>query len=347
MPNRNETAPQGGYRYSFQGQEHDDEVKGEGNSVNYKYRMHDPRVGRFFAVDPLASQYPQWSPYAFSGNVVIMDVEYEGLEPSKGDPNYGNNIVFTAHKGTINDYPNNSNWHGDYGYNMEAVLKRATNYKLQGSSIKNMILYAHGDWYGAKIGGDFGCGSPPMLSQSEAENYTPRNDYKIYADDIETYLNISGETSAKKKQRMVRKAGTEYMEGMYKDIETLDKLMNTVEDGGTFFMSSCYSGIVAGGADFGLSLSKLNPNVNVIVSKDYVSIAIPKGGVGEGVGLDRFVVEHLSQGVSVYKNGENISSQFKSSAKEILNVFLSSQGEALKVESGNLDTLQNNNNSDE
>src|SRR5690554_1687950 len=70
----------GGYRYGFQGQEMDDEVKGEGNSVNYKYRMHDPRVGRFFAVDPLAGKYPWNSPYAFSENNVIHAVELEGLE---------------------------------------------------------------------------------------------------------------------------------------------------------------------------------------------------------------------------------------------------------------------------
>ena len=68
------------YRYGFQGQEKDDEVKGEGNSVNYKYRMHDPRIGRFFAVDPLSAKYPHNSPYAFSENRVIDGVELEGLE---------------------------------------------------------------------------------------------------------------------------------------------------------------------------------------------------------------------------------------------------------------------------
>ena len=71
---------EGDYRYGFQGQEMDDEVKGKGNSVNYKFRMHDPRVGRFFAVDPLAASYPWNSPYAFSENVVINAVELEGLE---------------------------------------------------------------------------------------------------------------------------------------------------------------------------------------------------------------------------------------------------------------------------
>jgi RHS repeat-associated protein len=64
----------------------DDEIKGEGNSVNYKYRMHDPRLGRFFAKDPLAPEYPHNSPYAFSENVVINAVELEGLE--KAEPPY-------------------------------------------------------------------------------------------------------------------------------------------------------------------------------------------------------------------------------------------------------------------
>jgi len=68
------------YRYGFQGQEKDDEIKGAGNSINYKYRMHDPRIGRFFAVDPLFREYPWNSPYAFSENRVVDAVELEGLE---------------------------------------------------------------------------------------------------------------------------------------------------------------------------------------------------------------------------------------------------------------------------
>jgi len=66
--------------YAFQGQESDDEIKGDGNSVNYKYRMHDPRLGRFFAIDPLAKKYPHNSPYAFSENRCIDAIELEGLE---------------------------------------------------------------------------------------------------------------------------------------------------------------------------------------------------------------------------------------------------------------------------
>ena len=69
------------YRYGFQGQEKDDEIRdGEGNSLNYTFRMHDPRIGRFFATDPLERDFPWNSPYAFSENKLIHAIELEGLE---------------------------------------------------------------------------------------------------------------------------------------------------------------------------------------------------------------------------------------------------------------------------
>ncbi|MBK8924527.1 MAG: hypothetical protein IPM74_01165 [Crocinitomicaceae bacterium] len=40
MPGRNAT--NANYRFSFQGQEKDNEIKGYNNSINYNYRMHDP-----------------------------------------------------------------------------------------------------------------------------------------------------------------------------------------------------------------------------------------------------------------------------------------------------------------
>ena len=69
------------YRYGFQGQEKDDEIKGNGNSVNFKFRMYDPRLGRFFSTDPREAEYVSNSPCAFSGNRVIDAIELEGKEP--------------------------------------------------------------------------------------------------------------------------------------------------------------------------------------------------------------------------------------------------------------------------
>ena len=72
-----------GYRFGFNGQEGDDEVSGEGNTIAFKYRINDTRLGRFFAVDPLASEYPFWTPYQFAGLLPIRFVELEGLEPGE------------------------------------------------------------------------------------------------------------------------------------------------------------------------------------------------------------------------------------------------------------------------
>jgi RHS repeat-associated protein len=88
------------YRSGFQGQEEDDELKGDGNSLNYEFRMHDPRLGRFFAGDPLESKYPFYSPYAFSGNEVISKVELEGLEPADNklkQSNVGKTFIALSH----------------------------------------------------------------------------------------------------------------------------------------------------------------------------------------------------------------------------------------------------------
>jgi len=88
------------HRFGFQGQEQDKKIKGEGNSINYKYRVHDPRLGRFLSIDPLAAQYPHNSPYAFSENRVIDGIELEGLEVvvqnNGGVPNDVINTVYVA-----------------------------------------------------------------------------------------------------------------------------------------------------------------------------------------------------------------------------------------------------------
>jgi len=68
------------YTFGFNGQEKDNEVKGVGNSLAFKYRIHDPRLGRFLSVDPLEKSYPWNSTYAFCENRVIDGIELEGLE---------------------------------------------------------------------------------------------------------------------------------------------------------------------------------------------------------------------------------------------------------------------------
>jgi RHS repeat-associated protein len=69
-----------GYRYGFNGQEGDPELKGEGNSYDFSFRIYDPRLGKFLSVDPLFKSFPWNSPYAFAENRVIDGIDLEGLE---------------------------------------------------------------------------------------------------------------------------------------------------------------------------------------------------------------------------------------------------------------------------
>ncbi|HET7178557.1 MAG TPA: RHS repeat-associated core domain-containing protein [Chryseosolibacter sp.] len=66
-------------RWRFQGQEHINDLGL--NWESFKWRNHQPDIGRFFNVDPLASDFPQWSPYVFCGNMVTVSKELEGMEP--------------------------------------------------------------------------------------------------------------------------------------------------------------------------------------------------------------------------------------------------------------------------
>lgn len=68
------------YRYGFNGVEKTNEISGVGNHYEFKFREYDPRIGRFWSVDPLFRQYPWNSTYAFAENRVIDGIDLEGKE---------------------------------------------------------------------------------------------------------------------------------------------------------------------------------------------------------------------------------------------------------------------------
>ncbi|MCB9196597.1 MAG: hypothetical protein H6598_10270 [Flavobacteriales bacterium] len=113
------------YRYGFQGQEKDDEIKpGEGNSYAYTFRFYDPRLGRFLSIDPLHGDYPHLSPYHFCDNSPIEMMELEGLEgvsnkfkvgkPTKPAMSFDNGHLdyFSAREPSKEDLEAYQNWIG-------------------------------------------------------------------------------------------------------------------------------------------------------------------------------------------------------------------------------------------
>jgi RHS repeat-associated protein len=66
------------WKNTFQKQEFNEDL---GVDVyEFKYRMDDPQIGRFWSIDPLADKYVYNSTYAFSENKLTGYVELEGLE---------------------------------------------------------------------------------------------------------------------------------------------------------------------------------------------------------------------------------------------------------------------------
>jgi RHS repeat-associated protein len=76
MPNRQYSA--GDYRYGFNGKEMDNEVKGDGNELDFGDRVYDPRLVRWSSLDPLQAKYPSLSPYNFAGNSPIVCMDPDG-----------------------------------------------------------------------------------------------------------------------------------------------------------------------------------------------------------------------------------------------------------------------------
>lgn len=109
-------------KFKFQGQEHVDDLGLNWDS--FKWRNHQPDIGRFFNVDPLAEKFYYNSPYAFSENKVTTHVELEGLE------------AFGIH-GT---WSTPDTWQDQDGIGLAAAIafgNQETNFKFDWSPAKN------------------------------------------------------------------------------------------------------------------------------------------------------------------------------------------------------------------
>lgn len=143
LPNRHGSVDS--YRYGFQGQEKDDEIKGEVNSINYKFRMHDPRLGRFFAVDPLMHSFPWNSSYAFSENQLIGAVELEGSEKMV--------TLQTAGSTKLPKYYEDEEVVQNVRRYIEQKLGRFKDFRWATKKEHNQFIYSHNDIYdGIKAG---------------------------------------------------------------------------------------------------------------------------------------------------------------------------------------------------
>jgi len=106
-------------KIKFQGQEFNDAF--DVDYYEFKYRQHDPQIGRFTQIDPLADKYVYNSTYAFSENRVINAIELEGLEAVLITNTYDKDGKLT-NTSTINNKEDN---YGPLGNGTYTVNKKA------------------------------------------------------------------------------------------------------------------------------------------------------------------------------------------------------------------------------
>lgn len=107
----------GDYRFSFQGQEKDNEVKGEGNTYTTMFRQYDSRVARWSSIDPLMSKYQFLSPYVAFNNSPIYFSDPNGGEGVPFSETYTKAVNYFYDKisfGSIYERFNNDFWEVKY-----------------------------------------------------------------------------------------------------------------------------------------------------------------------------------------------------------------------------------------
>jgi RHS repeat-associated protein len=151
--------------FSFNGKEKDDEVKGEGNSLDFGARIYDPRLGRWMSLDNMAAKYPGYSPYNFTLNNPIAFKDPDGndvLVAFTGDFRGGGSQIKLTDAGTTGEIVLNA-WanaiNNDVEFNGAAFAPGMTS----GSAVANAFdfvvkNYTKGEkviLYGYSNGGDF------------------------------------------------------------------------------------------------------------------------------------------------------------------------------------------------
>ncbi|MFO0449474.1 MAG: RHS repeat-associated core domain-containing protein [Pseudomonadota bacterium] len=76
-------------RYGFNGKEIDNEVIENEQWQDYGLRLYNVRLCRFPSIDPLAFEFPWYTPFQFAGNCPIKFIDLDGGEPKDPGKNAG------------------------------------------------------------------------------------------------------------------------------------------------------------------------------------------------------------------------------------------------------------------
>jgi RHS repeat-associated protein len=167
------------YRYGFQNQEKDDEVKGEGNSYDFGARMYDSRLGRWLSIDSKAGKYPSLSPYSFVANSPILFIDPDGKDIEFPSIQKGEDGIIIIEMKITAKIVNESIWPVLNEVHMKDLVDRGSAalkeiYGITGDNIEVI------DDFGNEISGNFKVNVIVELSAASDSNPVTDKDHVIY-----------------------------------------------------------------------------------------------------------------------------------------------------------------------
>ncbi|MBS1749471.1 MAG: hypothetical protein JST63_06185 [Bacteroidetes bacterium] len=229
-----------------------------------KKRLEGERHSRFLSVDPLASGYPMLTPYQFAGNSPIMFIDLDGLEPKKGEINYGKNIIF----GKVNEKAiedkfllknkynlpkrTNENWLG-YASDIVRAAEMMTQFVKEGTTPQNVVFQTHGNG-GSLVTEGIHKGQGSFIP-NPTKPANSNDNYSTFTSDIQNY--IKGDVK-------------NIPEVTLNSIKALETILTNIQEGGNFILSGCN---IADDKAFGAALQQLGKGkVNIYISYDFISL---------------------------------------------------------------------------
>lgn len=313
MPGRNSNSAD--YRFGFNGQEMDNEISGEGNSLEFKYRIYDSRLGRFLSIDPLAKKFPWWTPYQFAGNMPIQFKELEGAEPQEGDLNFNNNIVF-CNKTTVDavNVSSNCNWNAYEADNIFDAKQKISDIKQTTININNVYIQCHG--MSGKLYLDFGMNSTTSSGGLSSSML-------VTVEGINQYLEYKGLPGECEKNEYL--ASHSALQFQMEIIQSVEDIMNSVADGGTVIFGGCFGGNVnEKNGDLLQAMQSL--------AGDRISIYMNQDGTHVNKKGESFLDVPLTQGVPGTLSNDNF---VKGWSKSTPNIGVCNTGQDLQLNSEN------------
>ncbi len=138
------------FRFGFNNQESDNEIFA--GALHFTYRISDSRLGKFLSIDPLVSNFPWNSSYAFCENRLIDGREMAGLEVvlvnRVRDPNIYNVGINNKDNSAVHIYAHGSPSNIDIGddkwsnkpEDFKAILEKSDVYNNSNSTDKLVVI---------------------------------------------------------------------------------------------------------------------------------------------------------------------------------------------------------------